>query len=261
MSATDAHALEEFCSRWSKPLFAFGRMFLGDGTAAEELTCDVLLAFYRQRGSRLSDRELLPRTLGLALLATHKYRPGSSRPLANASRLETAIQGLPRLERAVVIMRDLLHMDWESMALASDLSQVQAHEVWVRGYLSTQRTAAKRSVLRRVSDAFEFGLVAVCCFVSLVSFPHSLYAQQSSPSAATPTRLSLEMATEILMARNPTLLRERQNIAAARGALVDAKKIPNPEFRIVLRELSAVSKQSRSVYQQFRNNSGSQPND
>jgi cobalt-zinc-cadmium efflux system outer membrane protein len=40
------------------------------------------------------------------------------------------------------------------------------------------------------------------------------------------------MAKEILMARNPTLLRERQNIAVARGALVEAKKIPNPEFEL-----------------------------
>jgi len=68
------------------------------------------------------------------------------------------------------------------------------------------------------------------CFIGLG--PALLYAQQSEPPAATPTRLSLEMATEILMARNPTLLRERQNIAVARGASVDAKKIPNPEFQL-----------------------------
>jgi DNA-directed RNA polymerase specialized sigma24 family protein len=133
VSTTDAHTLEEFCSRWRKPVFAFGRMFLGDGAAAEELTCDVLLAVYQQRGSRLSDRELLPRTLGSALRATQKYQPGSSGFLRTTPRLETALQGLPRLERAVVIMRDLLHMDWESTALATDLSRVQAHEAWARG--------------------------------------------------------------------------------------------------------------------------------
>ena len=71
-----------------------------------------------------------------------------------------------------------------------------------------------------------------CCllfFIGLV--PAFLYAQQPTVPAV-PTRLSLEMATEILMARNPTLLRERQNIAVARGALVDARKIPNPEFQL-----------------------------
>ena len=115
-------------------MFAFCRMFLGDGAAAEELTCEVLMAFCRQQSSRLGDRELLPRTLGFALRAAHKYRTGSSRPLHSVSQLEVAMQDLPDLERAVVIMRNLLRMDWESVALASDLSQAQAHEVWVRGF-------------------------------------------------------------------------------------------------------------------------------
>lgn len=61
--------------------------------------------------------------------------------------------------------------------------------------------------------------------------PTFLRAQQPTPSV-TPNRLSLDMATEILMVRNPTLLRERQSIATARGALVEAKKIPNPEFQL-----------------------------
>ena len=72
------------------------------------------------------------------------------------------------------------------------------------------------------------GCLLLCfCFMGLI--PTFLDAQQPAPPA-TPTRLSLEMATEILMARNPTLLRERQTIAAARGGLVAAQKRPNPEF-------------------------------
>lgn len=67
------------------------------------------------------------------------------------------------------------------------------------------------------------------CLMSLISA--FLRAQQPVPPAP-PTRLSLEMATEILMARNPTLLRERQNIAAARGNLVVARQRPNPEFQL-----------------------------
>jgi len=134
VSTKDIHAQEDFCARWKKPVFAFCRMFLGDGAAAEELTCEVLLAFCRQRSLRLDDRDLLSRTLGFALRAAHRYRTGSSRPLHSASHLEAALQDLPDLERGVVIMRNLLRMDWESVALASDLSQAQAHEVWVRGF-------------------------------------------------------------------------------------------------------------------------------
>jgi cobalt-zinc-cadmium efflux system outer membrane protein len=76
---------------------------------------------------------------------------------------------------------------------------------------------------------------SICCHLLLcfISFGSVfVQPQQTAPPAATPTRLSLEMAKEILMARNPTLLRERQNIAVARGALVEAKKIPNPEFEL-----------------------------
>jgi len=74
---------------------------------------------------------------------------------------------------------------------------------------------------------------SICCYLLLcfISFgPAFLHAQETT--SPTPTRLSLEMAKEILMARNPTLLRERQNIAVARGALVEAKKLPNPEFEL-----------------------------
>jgi cobalt-zinc-cadmium efflux system outer membrane protein len=74
------------------------------------------------------------------------------------------------------------------------------------------------------------GCYLLVCFIGFL--PAFLRAQQTTPSAATPTRLSLEMATEILMARNPTLLRERQNIAVARGNLVGAQKRPNPEFQL-----------------------------
>ena len=72
-----------------------------------------------------------------------------------------------------------------------------------------------------------------CLLVCLIGSVSALLpAQESAAPVATPNRLSLEMATEILLARNPTLLRERQNIAVARGGLVSARKLPNPEFQL-----------------------------
>jgi cobalt-zinc-cadmium efflux system outer membrane protein len=68
------------------------------------------------------------------------------------------------------------------------------------------------------------------CFIAFR--PAVLQAQQATPAGVPPSRLGIEMATEILMARNPTLLRERQNIAVARGSLVGAQKRPNPEFQL-----------------------------
>jgi cobalt-zinc-cadmium efflux system outer membrane protein len=73
---------------------------------------------------------------------------------------------------------------------------------------------------------------AGCLLLCLMSLISTFLRAQQPAAPATPTRLSLEMATEILMARNPTLLRERQNIAAARGNLVAARQRPNPEFQL-----------------------------
>jgi DNA-directed RNA polymerase specialized sigma24 family protein len=133
MSAEYAHELEDFRNRWKKDVFAFCWAFLGDGAAAEEATCEAFAALYRDRELQMNDREMPPRLLGLALRATEKYRNGPSQSLQTTSRLEGAIQRLPRRERAVVIMRNLLHMEWASLALAADLSRAQAHKAWMRG--------------------------------------------------------------------------------------------------------------------------------
>lgn len=91
----------------------------------------------------------------------------------------------------------------------------------------------------------DFKSVACNFLLSLVVIVPLTSAQQSSPPSL-PTRLSLETATEILMASNPTLLRERQNIAAARGGLITAQKRPNPEFQL-----------SSESYPLFESNPGS----
>lgn len=124
---------EECCNRWKKDVFAFCRLLVGDGATAEEVTCEALVTFCRGREVGMSDCGIPPRLVGLAFRATEKYGNGSSQPLQVASRLESAIQRLPRLERAVVMMRNLLRMDWEPMALATDLSRLEVHEVWTRG--------------------------------------------------------------------------------------------------------------------------------
>lgn len=132
MSATVAPEVEEFCDRWKKDVFAFCRMFLGDGAAAEDAAATALAAFCREHRPALT-QQMPPLLLGLALRATEKYRNGSSRSLESPSRLEGAIQQLPRLERAVVTMRNLLHMEWGALAVATDLSRAEAHKAWMRG--------------------------------------------------------------------------------------------------------------------------------
>lgn len=124
---------EEFCNRWKRDVFTFCRMFLGDGATAEAVTCEALVTFCHEHGRRVSPlREVLPGLLKLAIRTTERYRHGDFQPSPSASRLEQAMQCLPPMERVVVIMRNLMRLDWDAVALSTDLSQTEAHKVWVR---------------------------------------------------------------------------------------------------------------------------------
>ena len=119
---------EQFCSRWRKEVFAFCRMFLGDEGAAEAAACEALVRFCQK--AHLSTRESsIP--AGLLQAAFHIVQ-GSTRsgPSATPSPLEAATQLLATRERAVVIMRNLLRMDWKSVAVATDLSASQVQTTW-----------------------------------------------------------------------------------------------------------------------------------
>ncbi len=51
------------------------------------------------------------------------------------SRLDTSVLRLPATERAVLVMRNLLRMDWDQTAVAMGVSEEKAHKVWVRGVI------------------------------------------------------------------------------------------------------------------------------
>ena len=63
-------------------------------------------------------------------------------------------------------------------------------------------------------------------------FPLSCPAQEAKEAQSVPTRLTLDLANDILLARNPTILRERQNIAMARAGVTQARLRPNPEVEV-----------------------------
>lgn len=68
-----------------------------------------------------------------------------------------------------------------------------------------------------------FGFMSMAC---------PLAAQEAKEAQSVPTRLTLDLANDILLARNPTILRERQNIAMARAGVTQARLRPNPEFEV-----------------------------
>lgn len=67
----------------------------------------------------------------------------------------------------------------------------------------------------------------------LLSFPVATSVAQEAPAPPIPTRLTLELATEILLLRNPIILRERENIPVARAGVTQARLRPNPDFELV----------------------------
>jgi cobalt-zinc-cadmium efflux system outer membrane protein len=71
---------------------------------------------------------------------------------------------------------------------------------------------------------------SVLVALAFLVLPAGLSAQESIAPSPVPTPLTLEMATEILLARNPAILRERQNVVIARSGVQQARLLPNPAF-------------------------------
>lgn len=73
--------------------------------------------------------------------------------------------------------------------------------------------------------------VHLICWL-LLALPLHIPAQEPAAAATIPTRLTLDLAREILLLRNPTILRERQNVAIARADMVGARQLPNPTLEM-----------------------------
>lgn len=62
----------------------------------------------------------------------------------------------------------------------------------------------------------------------VLASPERLPGQEKPQGVAIPAELTLDVTTEILLVSNPTILRERQNIAIARSDVATARLRPNP---------------------------------
>ncbi|HJT69343.1 MAG TPA: sigma factor-like helix-turn-helix DNA-binding protein [Terriglobales bacterium] len=134
MSAEDGTKLEVF-SVWKQDVFAFCRMFLGNGPAAEEAACQAFVTFYRGRGTSPVDDGIRSSLIRSAFQASERVAMGKLSTDSGTSPLERAMQELPQIERAIVIMRNILHMDWKQMASATELSSEGVHEAWKHGFV------------------------------------------------------------------------------------------------------------------------------
>lgn len=123
--------LAKICNRWKRDVYAFCRSFVGDERAAEDTTCEVLLTICRRNARQTNRSEIV----GLAFDLVRKQACQSRPPHRGISRLENSILRLSAAERAVVIMRNLLRMDWPEVALATGLSAKRTHELWIQGVI------------------------------------------------------------------------------------------------------------------------------
>lgn len=95
--------VESFCRRWKKEIFAFCQMSSADAQEAEVTAIEVLVLFSRGQNVSLREDKIRPRLLSLALEVSRKRdtQGAHQKPVSGRSRLEDALQKLPRVERAV----------------------------------------------------------------------------------------------------------------------------------------------------------------
>jgi len=125
---------EDFCNQWKRDVYGFCRSFLDDEKAAENASYETLVSLSRQL-SGLDTRSIRPLIVRRALEMCRRHARRDAVSHAAKSRLENSVLRLPATERAVLIMRKLLRMDWGQIARAMEMSEEKAHNVWARSVI------------------------------------------------------------------------------------------------------------------------------
>lgn len=127
----------DFYQRWSWPLFAFCRLFLGDEESGEAAAQEAFLAYFRQ-GLPLACDQLPAPLLRCALeKVKDKCALVDPRKTANGT-LEHAVLLLPCEQRAVFILRNVLRVDVASVAVATGLAWEQVRRLWIQSMLGVR---------------------------------------------------------------------------------------------------------------------------
>ena len=135
MPSRDEKELAEFCDRWKRQVFTFCHALLADQRSAEEATSDALVNFLRHKTDEFDEKTVPPKLFACAMQAVQKYGSANNRNLHGAPPLLAAMHKLPLRERAVVTMRNMLHMDWSAIGGSLGLSPTRVHEVWKNGVM------------------------------------------------------------------------------------------------------------------------------
>ena len=118
-----------FYDRWSKTVFLFCQLFVGDKDRAENATEAAFLKYYRA-GPAL-DLDVVP--VPLLRQALQAVRPASGPNGIAVQDLRTAIPCLPFEERSVFILRSVLDFDFGKIAEVTAGREEQVKRAWVQG--------------------------------------------------------------------------------------------------------------------------------
>ena len=138
-SEREVHA---FYRLWASRIFDFCRLFHGDPARAEEATAEAFVNYVR-RGLAL-DLNRLPDLLLRSAVEAAKRRcfPRNRKALAGGE-VGSAILSLPCDQRAVFILRDVLEMDEETTAVATELPRQQVCELRRQSLLGVRELVSK----------------------------------------------------------------------------------------------------------------------
>lgn len=129
--------VQDFYRRWSRPIFAFCRLFVGSQEGGEEAAREVFLVHFRQ-GLPLELDQLPVPLLRCALDVLKEKCTLIDRQNAGNGTLESAILLLSCEERAVFILRNVLRVETPSIAAAIGMPEEQVRSIWIQSLLAVR---------------------------------------------------------------------------------------------------------------------------
>lgn len=121
--------IRTFYARWSRTVFRFCQLFVGDKDQAEKATELTFLNYYR--AGPVLDLEAVP--IPLLRQALQAVRPASGANGIAVQDLRTAILCLPFEERSVFILRSVLDFDFGKIAEVTACKEEQVKRTWMQG--------------------------------------------------------------------------------------------------------------------------------
>lgn len=139
----------EFYECWAPALTAFCRLYLGDSRAADAVTTNSFMSYFRRELPLRLDH--LPTALVTEALE-ESASAGEGGGGDVDSEFEWAVLGLEPVERAVFILHGVLELQMPWIAAISQISFEAVNQLWVRALLDLRMAMVRDSCSRLFSE-------------------------------------------------------------------------------------------------------------